>query len=212
MASPISQRVAPPLVLLPQGTLGVGTEGNVGIWNAALRAWGDFGTAGGSRLKSLALNQYGQVMGVGVDGNVRTFAGNWGSASTLGNWPLNMLAVRYDRTLWCVGTGGKVGIWGTDRWFDKGNMGGWTLRMLTWNAGAQLVGVGTQGNVGTWNGIGWSGGQGLMGGWTLKMLAFDASGGQWCVGTEGNVGFWNGQSWTDLGNPGGWTLDWLCFT
>jgi hypothetical protein len=51
-----------------------------------------------------------------------------------------------------------------------------------------------------------------MGGWTLKMLAFDASGGQWCVGTDGNVGFWNGQSWTDLANPGGWTLDWLCFT
>ena len=45
MGTSIAQRVAPPLLLLPQGTIGIGTEGNVGFWNGT--GWTDYGTPGG---------------------------------------------------------------------------------------------------------------------------------------------------------------------
>jgi hypothetical protein len=213
MNSPVSLRALPPRLPLPLGTICVGTEGNVGIWNPFLGRWGDVGNPGGSKVRSLSRDPLDEVIVVATDGSVRNWprADPWSPPARMGNWTLNMLAWDRDGTLWCVGTAGNVGGWHNDKWLDRGNQGGWTLKMMTWNAGFQLVGVGTRGNVGIWTGQAWTD-LGLMGGWTLKMTAFDKTGRQWAVGTEGNIGLWDGQGWTDLGMAGGWTVDWLYFS
>ncbi len=210
MKSPISRRPAPARLTLPQGTIGVGTEGNIGLWNPVFGRWGDLATPGAPHIRSLARSPSQPVSAVTTDGSFCAWRGDhWGDPSRLANWTLNMLAWRHDSVLLGVSTAGKLGMMGSDRWFEQNN-GGWTLKMIAWNAGLRLVGVGANGNVGLWNGTGWTD-QGLMGGWTLKMTAFDQGGVQWGVGTLGNVGWWNGGSWTDFGTPGGWTLDWLLF-
>jgi hypothetical protein len=95
------------------------------------------GLLGNWTLKSIAVDKWNVIWGVGTDGNIGQLLPNntWDDyTSIFGGWTFNVYTFAPDGGTWCVGSEGNVGQWdgANERWIDHGLVGGWTMANLFW--------------------------------------------------------------------------------
>ena len=95
------------------------------------------GLLGNWTVKMVTVNQSGEVMGVGTDGNIGQLMDDntWHDYTSLyGGWSFSAFAYDPNGLVWGIGTEGNVGRWDpqTGNWVDHGLVGGWTMANLYW--------------------------------------------------------------------------------